>query len=1648
MEKAMIARMQIRGLVLACLSAVASVLPVTATAQSSVRVGLEEDKLINSPNTPTTLGPELFGDEVNLYNGTVKFRQTDISLPGNNSLEVGVSRSFSPKQWAPLAQYFGDWDLEIPHLQGTFVNGSWITQLTPNTARCSQYSAPPTMSGVQGGSFSAVEYWSGNFLVLPGKKGGGEILKSVPNTPTPTDGQSYPLTTRDGVVFRCLNLAGGGEGFEAVAPDGTRYRFDRQSSRRVQDLEKANPLAEGFSAGTAQKSGAMTLTAVDYFVRRYEVWLLPSVITDRFGNTVTYTWNAADSSRLESIIASDGRSLTFTYETGTGHHRIRSVSDGTRVWWYNYVTVPTNSTVKRLASVDLPDSRQWTFNLEGLRNVMMVTPPWGGCTGTGGAGPSSGNGTMTHPSGATGSFTVTATYHGRSWVPWQCQYDLTGTESYNWHPFTVSEPSLTSKAITGTGLSGLTWTYAYSAATACFDSLSVPVSLRCTGSSPTTKDVTVTGPDGKIRYTYGNKWNDNEGLLTQVDEGWDGAGYMRTTYNSYASPTAGPWQDPYATSILPRGTGYNDSRLRPLRSRTITQQGRNFVWNIASTCVNGLTVCFDRFARPTVVDKYSTPTPNVNRNEAVSFWDNTVKWVLGQTAQTTVNGVVAASATYDPTYAAQLTFTSFGKLQQTLSWETSALVPNQLGTIKTVQDGNGNTTTLTNWHRGIPQTTTHADGTVKSAAVDYRGCITQLTDENGNFTDYECDLMSRIIKKIKYPIGGSTNWNDTNSVFEPVAGSEYGIAGMHWRQTTYTGAEFQVTYFDALWRPILTREYDSNNVAGTERAQRFTYSYNGIGEVRFSSYLGGAPPTDPLTTGFTTQYDTLGRVVKVSQTSDLDPLDTVMSYLPDFQTKVTAPKTNYSTTDYLTFDTPSTDSPILIAQPGSGSYTHILRDPLGKPLQVRRNDSSAFSGGSVALDRYFIYHPTYQTLCKTIEPEGGTTVQDYDGAGNVDWIASGLNIAFSTDCSFAAGQGSPRFSDRTYDLRNRLKTVAFTDGRGNQSWFYYADGAPQLVSVNNPPVSGTVDTTYVYNNRGMIENEHLVVQGSAFDLRYEYDGNAHQKSLTYPVSTEYPSGYRLDYVLNALGQIKSITAPDQTYASGVNYYPNGTMSGFTYGNNVPHSLTLNARKLPSQSVDGAGGGIQDLSYAYDLNGNVISVSGTVRGQTKTHGMGYDGMDRLTTVTSNVFGNATYTYDVFDNLRRVQVGASNNRPARDWWYCYDNAWRVTSLDAGGCGVSPQWTMQYDDPGNVTRKGLQYFDFDFGNRLRAAVGLEWYAYDGLGRRVLSCNASVCDWQVYSQEGEPLYSFDYRTGLRYDRIYLNGSLLATRERPVGGGAATFKYQHTDALGSPIAVTNASQTVVEETEYEPYGAQTNRPVTDGPGFIGHVQDSATGLVYMQQRYYDPVVGRFLSVDPVSTDRNTGAHFNRYAYALNNPYAFMDPDGREEEPSPDRDRRRPDPPPPPPPTPPPSTPPPSSPTPTSATQEEYLQEIVVVGIANQSESLGVKEWQILLPPTILYNVMKYNERHIPGLEYIDAMAPVPIPRGMKPIADIAKKIKQFKKKSLRDQKSVYENLKDTYEKHLKKYGTTPGNNSGETNRMERELAEMKEVLESRGVKF
>ena len=105
--------------------------------------------------------------------------------------------------------------------------------------------------------------------------------------------------------------------------------------------------------------------------------------------------------------------------------------------------------------------------------------------------------------------------------------------------------------------------------------------------------------------------------------------------------------------------------------------------------------------------------------------------------------------------------------------------------------------------------------------------------------------------------------------------------------------------------------------------------------------------------------------------------------------------------------------------------------------------------------------------------------------------------------------------------------------------------------------------------------------------------------------------------------------------------------------------------------------------------------------------------------------------------------------------------------------------------------------------------------------------------------------------------------------------RYQHTDMLGTPVMETDVAGQVVSRSVYEPFGKRLGGEKA-GIGYTGHLQDEDLGLTYMQARYYDPLIGRFYSNDPVGF---TNVHsFNRYAYANNNPYKYTDPDGKAAE--------------------------------------------------------------------------------------------------------------------------------------------------------------------------
>lgn len=127
----------------------------------------------------------------------------------------------------------------------------------------------------------------------------------------------------------------------------------------------------------------------------------------------------------------------------------------------------------------------------------------------------------------------------------------------------------------------------------------------------------------------------------------------------------------------------------------------------------------------------------------------------------------------------------------------------------------------------------------------------------------------------------------------------------------------------------------------------------------------------------------------------------------------------------------------------------------------------------------------------------------------------------------------------------------------------------------------------------------------------------------------------------------------------------------------------------------------------------------------------------------------------------------------------------------------------------------------------------------------------------------------------VALLTSLLATVS---AFAAEQITYFHHDAQGSIIAATDEAGSVVWRETYQPYGQRIQNDPTAANNtrwYTGHPQDTETGLIYAGARHYDPVTGRFMGIDPAPVTETDLHSFNRYAYGNNNPYRYVDPNGK-----------------------------------------------------------------------------------------------------------------------------------------------------------------------------
>lgn len=290
---------------------------------------------------------------------------------------------------------------------------------------------------------------------------------------------------------------------------------------------------------------------------------------------------------------------------------------------------------------------------------------------------------------------------------------------------------------------------------------------------------------------------------------------------------------------------------------------------------------------------------------------------------------------------------------------------------------------------------------------------------------------------------------------------------------------------------------------------------------------------------------------------------------------------------------------------------------------------------------------------------------------------------------------------------------------------------------------------------------------------------------------------------------------------------------------------------------------------------------------------------------------TFTYD---NLNRISTSQVNTElplasPAQQplQQFTYDGAGNILSKTGVGTG-------NYQYPGNGTSQvlphavssipGIGNFSYDANGNLKSGNGrtTSWTSFDMPNTITEGANSSTF---VYGPEHQRVtqrradMTLVYSDGMETDVNASTGAVTVKTYWPAGLGfdtdtldstgastGTTLTWVHEDRLGSVIGYSNQSGALVETLGYDVWGYRRNLNGTavavgfvdsvDNKGFTGQEMLDQLGLVHMNGRVYDPLIGRFMSGDPLVQDPTHSQSYNRYAYVWNNPTNLTDPTGFE----------------------------------------------------------------------------------------------------------------------------------------------------------------------------
>jgi len=655
----------------------------------------------------------------------------------------------------------------------------------------------------------------------------------------------------------------------------------------------------------------------------------------------------------------------------------------------------------------------------------------------------------------------------------------------------------------------------------------------------------------------------------------------------------------------------------------------------------------------------------------------------------------------------------------------------------------------------------------------------------------------------------------------PPIGNATTIAYTPTSKTATRGSLQEVTAFDSFGRIIKV----------TTGGQSIASSYDSLGRKTFGSIVGYP------TVGHSFQYDILNRVIRITHNTDASYRTFTYSSSGGIPTLAVRDERNFTTThSYRAYGDPDASLVMNIAAPVAAANVSIARN--GRGLVT--------SATQAGVTRTFGYNASY-FLTSTVHPEVGTTIYGRDAVGNMT----------------TKQVGSSGVTTFEYDGRNRLWRVTYPSGSPSTVTNVYWR-TDKLRTVTN----AVAVRRYGYDANQNLTNESLEVDGLTLAATYNYNANDQLSSIVYPVLNR-----TVTFNPDVLGRPTGITVPSGSMLNVV-FWPNGQIYdiGFAGGSHVTYGQ--NSREWLNTITVKTGDGVNRIAstLSYDVAGNLYNIADSVDAS-YNRTLAFDGINRLTTI-NGFWGNGSVAYTGSGNITSYVMGDMSSRT-----YSYDSANRLTSVSAKSPGGTTTTAYAYDSYGNASPTDSPY-TYDNAGNLTNSNGIG-FLYDGTNNRVKRAYNGFSVYEFRSAHGLLLAEWRKQSGA-YDTLkehmHLAGKEVAEQQTYFLGSTVqtpSWMFLQNDANGSPISSTWAGGGLLFKDNYLPYGSQSNGTVSGYTtrGFAGKTQDKSD-LIYMGGRYYNPLTGRFLSMDPKEADPSDLHSLNRYAYANNNPYRYVDPDG------------------------------------------------------------------------------------------------------------------------------------------------------------------------------